>query len=220
VDLAEAYAWLMASELRAVDIDFALAPFLGPAGERGGQDGGTLHADPVAVAELGQAMVRGMRLAGMSAVPGDFPGGPATGWRDMDDARYRPFADAMASGAEAMMIASGAHGRTAMPMRAWINGALRGEPGFRGLVIADAGAPADLAGSIHACHDAGCDLIAVRRPERIEAALDAVRDLPPCDPADVFRLRGAIAATWSALEDNPQRDEFIARIRALDGEQS
>jgi len=211
VDLAEAYAWLMASELRAVDIDFALAPFLGPAGERSGQDGAALHADPVAVAELGQAMVRGMRLAGMAAVPGDFSG-------DMDDARCQPFADAMASGAEAMMMASDARGRASMPTRAWINGALRGELGFRGLVIADTGAPSDLAGSLHACHDAGCDLVAVRRPERIGAALDAARDLPPCDPADVFRLRGAVAATWSALENNPQRDEFIARIRALDGE--
>lgn len=215
VDLTEAYAWLMASELRATDIDFVLAPLLSLACDRGGSGDHMLHADPLAVAELGQAMVRGLRLAGMAAVPGDFFG-------DMGDARWQPFADAVAGGAEAMMIASAmvpdARTQASIPMRTWVNDVLRGELDFRGLVIADADASADLAGSIHACHDAGCDLIAVRQPERIETVLNAVHGLPPCDPADVLRLRGAVAATWAALEDNPQRDEFIARIRALDGE--
>lgn len=236
VDLAETYAWLMSSERRAADIDFVLAPFLGVTDDRCGQAGRTLHADPLAVAELGQAMVRGMRLAGMSAVPGDFPGNnipdQAASRRDVDDARLQPFADAVAGGAEAMMMAPAilpdARGRATIPTRTWIDEVLRGELDFRGLVIADdacladSDAAEDVAGRIHACHDAGCDLVAVRAvrgPGRIEAALNAVSGLPPCDPADVARLRGAVAATWTALEDNPQRDEFIARVQALDGEQ-
>ncbi|HET7267144.1 MAG TPA: glycoside hydrolase family 3 N-terminal domain-containing protein [Oleiagrimonas sp.] len=217
VELAEEHAWLMASELRAVDVDLVMpSPILGQDSDHGRQRDRMLHADPLAIAELGQGLVRGVRLAGMSAVPGYFPvNGRA------DDASLQPFADAVTGGAEAMMMASAGASEWA---RSRIDDVLRDELGFEGLVVAndacliDADAGADVAAYLHACHDAGCDLIPVCRPDLLDAALAAAGDLSPCDSAHATRLRGAVGATWTALEDNPQRDQFIARVQALDGE--
>lgn len=211
VERAEEYAWLMACELRATDIDFALAPVLDLARSHDDADAPALHADPAAVAELGQAMVRGMRLAGMAAVPGHVPSAA----NRAGDEDLQPFVDAVASGAEALMLE-----HPAAPG----SDVLRDRLGFHGLILAHEKALAttrdvtDLAARMRACHDAGCDLIPVCRPDMLEATLQAAADLPPCDPARVASLRGAIAATWDALVDNPQRDQFIVRVQALDGE--
>jgi beta-N-acetylhexosaminidase len=71
--MAEMHAWVMASELRANDVDLSFAPVMDLArgnriiGER------AFHADPKIVSELGLAYLRGMRLAGMAATLKHFP---------------------------------------------------------------------------------------------------------------------------------------------------
>ncbi|MCK4950974.1 MAG: beta-N-acetylhexosaminidase, partial [Gammaproteobacteria bacterium] len=72
---AEASGWLMASELRAVDIDFSFAPVLDLdrgvstiIGDR------AFHSSPEAVADLAHAYMHGMRKAGMEATGKHFPG--------------------------------------------------------------------------------------------------------------------------------------------------
>ncbi len=73
--LAHSAGWLMASELRAVGVDFSFAPCVDLdygvseiIGDR------AFHSDPDAVGALSVAYMAGMREAGMAAVAKHFPG--------------------------------------------------------------------------------------------------------------------------------------------------
>jgi beta-N-acetylhexosaminidase len=239
VALAEEHAWVMATEMRAIDVDLSFAPVLDlQRGNRVIADR-ALHRDPAQVSELGLAYLRGMRLAGMAATIKHFPGHGtvledthvenAVDPRTLDELRASdlvPFADAINAGAEAVMTAHveypSVDEHPAGYSRRWIQDILRGEFGFRGVVFSDdiSMAAAEGAGGIGARIDAhrnaGCDLVLVCRPEVVPEALASQRDAAPCDPAHAATLRGGIAQTWRELIDNPQRDRFIARITALD----
>jgi beta-N-acetylhexosaminidase len=237
--LAGEHAWLMASEMRALDIDLSFAPVLDLArgnviiGER------AFDADPAVVSALGLAYVRNMRLAGMAATIKHFPGHGsvredthvenAIDLRTLDDLRRAdliPFADAIAAGAEAVMMGHVAYPAVdALPAgysRVWIQDVLRGEFKFRGVVFSDdiSMAAAESAGGIGAritAHrQAGCDLVLVCKPDVVAEALVAHRDTSPCDPARVATLTGTVAPTWQALLDNPQRDRFLANVSTLE----
>jgi len=238
VAVAEEHAWLMATEMRALDIDLSFAPVIDlkrgnlAIGER------AFHADPAVVSTLGLAYLRGMRLAGMAATIKHFAGhgsvredthfDSAADRRSLDELRRSdliPFADAIAAGAEAVMMAHVAYpqvdGHEAGYSRVWIQDILCGEYGFRGIVFSDdiSMVAAESAGGIPArigAHvDAGCDLVLVCKPDAVPEALRASRDRTPCLPARVASLRGAAAATWDALVDNPQRERFLARLDVL-----
>ncbi|MBS0556991.1 MAG: beta-N-acetylhexosaminidase [Proteobacteria bacterium] len=239
LELAGEHAWLMASEMRAIDIDLSFAPVLDLArgnvviGER------AFHADPEIVSRLGLEYVRNLRLAGMAATLKHFPGHGsvredthlecAVDNRSLDEIRDTdlvPFADAIAAGAEAVMM-----GHVAYPAidaapagysRAWIGDILRGELGFRGVVFSDdiSMAAAESAGGIGAriaAHrDAGCDIVLACKPEIVPEALAVCRDAGPCDNETIEALRGRIAPTWHDLIDNPQHTRFAARLTALE----
>jgi beta-N-acetylhexosaminidase len=236
--LAEEHAWLMASEMRALDIDLSFAPVLDLArgnviiGER------AFHANPAIVSALGLAYVRSMRLAGMAATIKHFPGHGsvredthienAIDLHTLDEMRKAdliPFADAIVAGAEAVMMGHVAYPSIdALPAgysRVWIQDILRGELGFRGVVFSDdiSMAAAESAGGIgariSAHRDAGCDLILVCKPDIVPEALAKHSQTRPCDPQRVATLCGKVASTWSALLDNPQRDRFAERVTAL-----
>lgn len=72
---AERLGWLMAAELRAVDIDFSFAPVLDLnygvseiIGDR------SFHRQPQAVIDLATAYIKGMKQAGMASTGKHFPG--------------------------------------------------------------------------------------------------------------------------------------------------
>ena len=151
---AEEHAWLMASEMRAIGIDISFAPVVDLA--RGNRAIGerAFDADPQVVSELAHAYIRGMHLAGMAATIKHFPGhgsvledthfDAAVDERTLDELRETdlvPFADAIAAGAEAVMMAHVTYpsidARAAGYSRIWIEDVLRGELGFRGIVIGD-----------------------------------------------------------------------------------
>jgi beta-N-acetylhexosaminidase len=239
--LAEEHAWLMASEMRALDIDLSFAPVLDLArgnriiGER------AFHVDPAIVSMLGLAYVRSMRLAGMAATIKHFPGHgsvledthieSAVDMRALTELRVNdliPFADALAAGVEAVMMGHVAYPAIdALPAGyspVWIKDILRGEFGFRGIVFSDdiSMAAAESAGGIgariNAHREAGCDLVLVCKPEVVAEALAAHVASKPCDPARIATLRGTLASSWQSLLDNPQRDRFLARVTALEAD--
>jgi beta-N-acetylhexosaminidase len=236
--LAEEHAWVMATEMRAIDVDLSFAPVLDlKRGNRVIADR-ALHDNPEFVSALGLAYLRGMRLAGMAATIKHFPGHgtvledthiehaiDARTLNELRKADLVPFADAIKAGAEAVMMAHVTYpavdAKPAGYSSIWIQDVLRGEFGFRGVVFSDdiSMAAAEGAGGIDAriaAHrQAGCDLVLVCKPEIVAEALETQRDQAPCDPARVKSLRGSVAPTWRDLTDNPQRDRFIARITAL-----
>lgn len=239
VALAEMHAWLMATEMRALDIDLSFAPVLDLA--RGNRAIGerAFDADPAVVAELGGAYLRGMRLAGMAATVKHFPGHGSvledTHYDDAVDPRpleviraedLVPFAHAFEIGAEAVMLAHVRYPAIAPEAAGysprWIRDILRGDMGFEGVVFSDdigmaaARSAGGVAARIDAHLDAGCDVVLVCHPDLVPDALAAVRGRAPAVPDRLAALRGLVAPTWEALANNPQRDAFIARVTALD----
>jgi beta-N-acetylhexosaminidase len=140
----------------------------------------------------------------------------------------RPFAEAMAAHAEAVMMAHVVYPavdtQPAGYSQVWIEQILRGELGFAGVVVSDdismaaAGVAGSVAGRVQAHLAAGCDLVLACFPEAVEEAVAAVPAPPPAARERLSPLRGAIGASWDGLLDNPQRDRFVARITALDAE--
>jgi beta-N-acetylhexosaminidase len=242
VRLAEEHAWLMASELRACGVDFSFAPVVDLARGNAAIGLRALHADPTIAGELAQAYVRGMHLAGMAAVLKHFPGhgsvladthkAQAIDPRPLQaivDADLRPFAEAIDAHAEAVMMAHviypAVDDRPAGFSRVWVQDILRGDLGFTGIVISDdismaaAGTAGGVGARVQAHLAAGCELVLACFPEVVEAAIAALPAPPAGAMARLAPLRGAVAATWAGLADNPQRDRFIARVTALDQDQ-
>ena len=238
VAMAEMHAIVMASELRACDIDFSFAPVVDLArgnrviGER------AFDADPAVVGDLAAAYVRGMHLAGMVATLKHYPGHgsipedthleAALDPRPLPAIRAAdlvPFADGFAAGAEAVMVAHVTY-PAVDPLAAgyskkWIVEVLRDELGFRGVVFSDdvGMAAAESAGGIGArviAHlDAGCDLVLVCHPTMVDAALDSVRGRVPCAVEKVAGLHGSVAESWDSLKSDPQHLRYVAALGEL-----
>ena len=242
IRLAEEHAWVMASEMRAIGVDFSFAPVVDLARGNAAIGVRAFHADPAVAAELGQAYVRGMHLGGMAAVLKHFPGhgsvavdthkAEAVDPRPLDTIRredLHPFAECIEARVEAVMMAHVVYpavdARPAGFSRVWIQDILRGELGFQGAVISDdismaaAGAAGGVAARVAAHLDAGCDLVLACFPDVVDDAIAAVRGRAAVAPERLAALRGALGATWEGLTDNPQRDRFVARITALDAEE-
>ena len=184
LSLAQAAGWLMASELRAVGVDFSFAPCVDLdygvseiIGDR------AFHRDPDAVAALAVAYMSGMREAGMAATAKHFPGHGAVfadshvalpiDRRNFVDLEpdIRPYRLLIANNVAGVM---GAHivfpavdPLPASLSQRWISGVLRGDLGFHGCVFADdltmAGAAA-FGGVIERAElafAAGCDVLPI-----------------------------------------------------------
>jgi len=239
IDRAEEHAWIMASEMRAIGVDFSFAPVADL--DRGSAAIGNraLHADPVVAADLVQAYVRGMHLGGMAAVLKHFPGHGSvaedTHLSSAIDPRSKheilstdllPFVAGIEARAEAVMAAhvvyTAVDDQPAGYSHVWIDEILRGELGFRGCVIGDdismaaAGSVGGVAARVSANLDAGCDLVLACFPDVVPEAIAAVKGRRPSPVERIAPLRGAIGSTWKGLVDNPQRERFIARVTALE----
>jgi beta-N-acetylhexosaminidase len=242
IRLAEEHAWVMASEMRAIGVDFSFAPVVDLARGNAAIGLRAFHADPAVASELGQAYVRGMHLGGMAAVLKHFPGhgsvaadthkAQAIDPRPLEEIRrddLRPFAEGIDARVEAVMMAHVVYPavdeQPAGYSRRWIETILRNELGFTGAVISDdismaaAGVAGTVSGRVLGHLDAGCDLVLACFPEVVDEAIAAVKGRHAPGAERLAALRGAIGSTWEGLTDNPQRDRFVARITALHSEE-
>ncbi|MEX2122542.1 MAG: beta-N-acetylhexosaminidase [Woeseia sp.] len=214
LQLARTAGWLIASELRAADIDLSFAPCVDldrgiseVIGER------AFHSDPDVVAALAGAFCRGVRKAGMVAIAKHFPGHGAVvadsherlpvdrrEYGDLLD-DLRPYETLNGQRLLAgIMLAHVVYVATdPLPAgfsRYWIEDQLRSQLGFDGAVFCD-----DL--SMKATLEFGS------MPKRAALALEA-----GCDMVLVCNDRPAARATAAALRDysNPLSLVRLARL--------
>ncbi len=223
--LARETGWLLGAELAAHGVDFSFTPVLDldwgvseVIGDR------AFHRQARVVAELGLALMRGLRDAGVVAVAKHFPGHGAV----VADSHHelpvdrrefaelledlQPFARLGRDGLPAVMTAhvvyTACDELPATFSRWWLTDYLRGELGFDGAIISD-----DL--TMQAARDygsveetarlalaAGCDMVLVcnRRDaaERAVAALNDWREPPAM--VRLASLRGRRAEGYDALK--------------------
>jgi beta-N-acetylhexosaminidase len=240
LSLSKAAGWLMASELRAVGVDFSFAPCIDLdygvseiIGDR------AFHRDPDAVAALAAAYMSGMRDAGMAAVAKHFPGHgaviadshvalPVDRRKFVDlEADIRPYRLLIENNLAGVM---GAHvvfpavdPFPASLSRRWISGVLRGEMGFHGCVFADdlsmAGAAA-FGGVIERAElafAAGCDVLPIcNNRQAVKSVLDHFGpDLgSPASQARVVRMRARGEAPTNLGADR-QWQQTVMSIASL-----
>ncbi|MDQ3289612.1 MAG: beta-N-acetylhexosaminidase [Pseudomonadota bacterium] len=197
LELAERHARLMASEIKASGVDLSFAPVVDLGRGNRAIGNRAFSDDPLVVAELTRAYVRGMHSASMAATLKHFPGHGSvledTHFDDAVDPRplealravdLVPFVAGIEAKADAVMMAHVVYPLVAPEpagySRRWIEEILREEMGFRGVVFSDdiGMAAAFSAGGIKErvdLHlDAGCDVVLVCHPELVDESLKAV----------------------------------------------
>ncbi len=240
LELTRAVAWLMASELRAVGIDFSFAPCVDldhGASEIIGDR--AFHREPETVAALAAAYVLGMRDAGMAAIAKHFPGHGAVvadshvalpvDRRDFADLEgdmhpYRLLIDNHLAGVMAAhVVYSAIDSLPASLSHRWITGVLRGDLKFHGCVFADdlsmAGAVAfgDVVERSRLAHAAGCDMLPICNDRAaVVTVLDRFRplDSTPASQARLVRMR-ARGSPPTGLATDPRWRDAVVRINAL-----
>ncbi len=218
--LARELGWLMAAELRSVDVDISFAPVLDLGAANDEVIGDRAFApEPDVVGELAAAWIAGMQQAGMAATGKHFPGhGSVRGDSHLmlpEDPRsleqisasdLRPFVQLIEQGLPAVMAAHVVYSRVdSLPAsfsRRWLDELLRGELGFEGAVFCDdlcmAGAEVigDIQARASAALEAGCDMLPVcNNHEAVISLLDNWRPGPP-DKASGERLAAMQGQTF------------------------
>ncbi|MCP5199325.1 MAG: beta-N-acetylhexosaminidase [Gammaproteobacteria bacterium] len=243
--LAADCAWMMASELRAVGVDFSFAPVLdlrmahsAVIGDR------ALHGEPHTVARLAQAYVGSLHASGMVAVGKHFPGHGCVAadshhelpvderdLYDIEQADLLPFRALVRAGLEGIMMAHVLYPRVdsvaAGYSRRWIGEVLRGDLRFEGVVFSDdlsmagaaLGAASSYAERAELALAAGCDVLLVcNRRDAVVEILDALgRDARfPSTQARLTRMHGRGAAPdLASLHASSRWSDVAARLGDL-----
>jgi beta-N-acetylhexosaminidase len=240
--LAEQAGWLMAAELRAIDVDFSFAPVLDVEcgisqviGDR------AFGLEPETVIGFASAFLKGMHRAGMAGVGKHFPGHGGVvedshlalpvdqrGLDELQARDLRPFRALLAEGLEGIMPAHVIYERVD-PRPAgfcsyWIQQVLRGELGFTGAVFSD---DLSMAGAAYAggyvdrarlALDAGCDMVLVcNAPGAAAEVLDALTDWPADAQRQdrLKRMRGRFPIDRTELLNNAEWQAISARLTSL-----
>ena len=242
--LARTMGWLLASELRAVGVDFSFAPVLDLAHGVSGVIGDRAwHRSPRAVTELAHQFMAGLQEAGMEAVGKHFPGHGGVredshltlpvDERPLEELRAHdlvPFARMIEHGLAGIMPAHVVYrlvdDRPAGFSAYWLQGVLRRELGFKGAIFSDdlSMAAADVGGSFadraRLAIEAGCDMVLVcNHPEGAAEALDALADHDdPASRSRLARMHGRGGLPLGELHESPRWQEAMARLAALEQE--
>jgi beta-N-acetylhexosaminidase len=237
--LAQDHAWLMASEIRALDIDLSFAPVvdLGRGNRAIGER--AFHESPVVVSEFTRAYVRGMHEAGMAATLKHFPGhgsvledthfDAAVDPRTLDVLRnedLRPFVAGIEAGAEAVMMAHVTYPAVAPEPAGysprWMHEILRQGLHFKGVIFSDdigmaaATSAGGVAARIDAHLDAGCDVVLVCAPALVADSLKAMDRRPMPDSAALTALMGRGTRNLDGLRAEARYDGVRTALSGAD----
>ncbi len=237
--LAELSGWLMATELRSVDVDFSFGPVLDldcgvseVIGDR------AFHSDPEVVADLAHAYSTGMSRAGMAAIGKHFPGHGSVAAdshiampvdeREFEDIRQTdmvPFERLVHYGIAGIMPAHVVYSRVdPMPAgfsRFWLQEVLRERLGFQGAIFSDdismagAGIVGDLVERAAVALNAGCDMVLVcNDPAGVVRLLDELKSgSDPASLARFMRLHGRQRRHVAELAEDASWREAVTAVR-------
>ncbi len=238
---AYSHGWLMAAEIRAMDIDFSFAPVLDinfgvseVIGDR------AFSHDPKIISTLATEYIKGMHEAGMASTGKHFPGHGAvtedSHYEIPVDARSReeiwqadiiPFADLIKQGLDAVMPAHVIYKKIddtpAGFSRYWLQTVLRNELNFDGVIFSDdltmegASVMGNYAQRAEAAMSAGCDMVLVcnNRKGAIEILDNAKIEQTEISAKRLLRMQGRPFMNRSALLDTKRWAETVEEITAL-----
>jgi beta-N-acetylhexosaminidase len=216
LEAAKGIGYVLAAELRARGVDFSFTPVLDLDWGRSGVIGDrALHADVEAVIEISNALIEGLRAAGMGACGKHFPG---HGWVEADshvaipiderslaeiETDMRPYASLKLDAVmPAHVIYPQVDSRPAGFSPVWI-GKLRNDYGFDGVIFSDdlsmegASVAGDIVARANAAWDAGCDMLLVcNAPNAVGELL--VRWRPQLDAVRTARVEKLIPASTAS----------------------
>lgn len=209
--LADLMGWLLATELRAMDVDISFAPVLDldhgvseVIGDR------AFHSDPEVIALLAHYFSNGMKSAGMSPVGKHFPGHGGVEedshhelpkdmrtYDELDEKDLVPFKKMIYYDLPGIMTSHVLFPKIdSKPVTfssVWLKDILRKKLGFQGVIFSDdltmeaamgAGGMADRA---NLALESGCDMVLVcNNPVAADEVLEGVK--PSSDPASHLRL--------------------------------
>lgn len=239
--LAESCGWLMASELRAVGVDFSFAPVLDL--DRGISEiigDRAFHSSPYIVADLAHAYMLGMKRAGMAATGKHFPGHGAVeadshiaipvdtrSYEDIYAEDILPFERMIHYGLAAIMpahvIYSQVDPNPAGFSPFWMKEVLRGRLEFQGAIFSDdlSMEGATVAGSFlqraEAALHAGCDMVLVcNNPDAAMQVLDGIGEYDnPVAYARLVRMHGHGHFKRDELRHDPEWQQATQAVHKL-----
>ncbi|MGB1310884.1 MAG: beta-N-acetylhexosaminidase [Leucothrix sp.] len=242
---ARNHAWLMASELRALGIDFSFAPVLDlnygvseVIGDR------AFHAEAEIVSKMAEAYIEGMHQAGMASTGKHFPGHGAVvadshkeipidkrDFSTLDAFDIQPFLKLIPKGLDAVMpahvIYPAIDSRPAGFSEIWLKQILRGILNFDGVIFSDdldmegASFAGNYAQRAEAAITAGCDMVLVcNNRQGVMQVLDeaSIELHSQAALARQHRLKGMVGKTYmnrSALLDTQRWSEIESEMNAF-----
>lgn len=240
--------FVLAAELRAYGVDFAMAPVLDVdhgmsevIGDR------AFHSDPRAIVDLARALLQGFKQAGMSGVGKHFPGhghvladshhaSPVDGrsYEEIEAVDLAPFRRLIDAGLGGIMPAHVVFPRVdALPAgysAIWLKSVLREKLGFGGVIFSDdlsmegAGTAGGVVERATAALGAGCDMVLIcNNPRGMDELLDGLRyPMPAVSLARLARMHGRQRPqAMDALRADPRYAralDSVAAISRRDGE--
>lgn len=240
--MAEQAGWLMAAELRAIDVDFSFAPVLDIAHGVSGVIGDrAFHSKPGRVATLAYAFMHGMSLAGMQAVGKHFPGhGGVTedshlalpvDHRSMETLFKEdivPFEKLIRDGLPAIMpahvIYDQVDDKPAGYSEIWLKHILRERLKFQGVIFSDdlsmeaAGIGGTYKARAQLALEAGCDMVLVcNHPDAVAEVVEGLEGYTnPAAQLRLMRMHGRKHYNRAELLASEQWAQAARRVAELD----